>query len=239
MELDDDGLQAWHHHEELLQQRYESEHSRQVFQLSKETNMGLVAKDSGGGDRKFENAPSGAHAARCFRVVDLGTQTFQVMGETKQAHQCLITWELGKMMDDGKPYTINEKYTVSLHEKAKMRSILESWRGRKFTDEERKGFELKNVLGKVCFLSIVHTQRGDKTYANIASVMPVPEGIASPPAVNELVYYSISEHDEDVFQKLPKFYREMIQKSPEYQMLSMERAPVAAGDVDPNDDIPF
>lgn len=200
--------------------------------------MGLVAKDSGGGDRKYENAPAGAHAARCFRVVDLGTQTFQVMGETKQAHQCLITWELAKTMEDGKPFTINEKYTVSLHEKARLRSVLESWRGRKFTDAERKGFDLKNLLGKVCFLNIVHTQRGDKTYANVASVMPVPDGIASPAPVNETVYYAIADEDDRALERLPKYYREMIQKSPEYQSRAMGDEPVYTG-ADPNDDIPF
>lgn len=203
--------------------------------------MGFVAKDNGGGDRKFENAPAGAHVARCFRVIDLGTQTFSVKGETKQAWQCVITWELGKTMSDGKPYTINEKYTVSLNEKAKLNAILEGWRGRKFTDVERNGFEMKNLLGKVCFLNIVHSSRGDKTYANVASAMPVPEGMSSPAPVNELVYYTIGEHDESVFEKLPKYYREMIQKSPEYQRLSHNPAPAAAAGADPefDDDIPF
>jgi hypothetical protein len=237
MDLEDDGLEAWHHHEELLQQQYEREQYRSGFLHSKEKTMGLVAKDTGGSDRKYENAPAGAHAARCFRVIDLGTQTFTVMGETKQAWQCLITWELGKLMGDGKPFTINEKYTVSLHEKAKMRSVLESWRGKKFTDAERKGFELKNLLGKLCFLNIVHASRNNREYANVATVMPVPDGIASPAPVNELLYYSINEHDSETFERVPKFYREMIMKSPEYQMLSMK--PAVAGDGDADDDIPF
>jgi len=239
MECDDDGLQAWHHHEELLQQQYEMAHPTRFFQHSKETTMGLVAKDTGGSDRKYENAPAGAHAARCFRVIDLGTQTFQVMGETKQAHQCVITWELGKTMEDGKPFTISEKYTVSLHEKAKMRSVLESWRGRKFTEAERKGFELKNLLGKVCFLNIVHAKRGDKTYANVASVMPVPDGIASPAPVNETLYYAINEHHSGIFERLPKYCREMIVKSPEYQMMSLESMSSSGSGEEINDDIPF
>ena len=205
--------------------------------------MGFVAKDNGGGDRKFENAPAGAHVARCFRVIDLGTQTFQVKGETKQAWQCVITWELGKTMSDGKPCTINEKYPAGLNETARLSAILEGWRGRRFTAEERNGFEMKNLMGKVCFLNIVHSSRGDKTYANVASAMPVPEGMPSPAPVNELVYYSLSDHDERVFEKLPKYYRETIQKSPEYQQLSFRgssgSAPAAGADSDLDDDIPF
>jgi hypothetical protein len=119
-----------------------------------------------------------------------------------------------------------------------MRSVLESWRGRKFSDSERKGFELKNLLGKVCFLNIVHAQRGDKTYANVASVMPVPDGIASPAPVNETLYYAISEHHSETFERLPKYYRELIAKSPEYQMMSLDNEALSSqGEI--NDDIPF
>ena len=238
MDLEDDGLQAWHHHEELLQQQYEREQYRLGFFNSRqETTMSLIAKDNFSGDRKYANAPAGAHASRCFRVIDLGTQTFQVLGETKQAHQCLITWELGKTMEDGKPFTINEKYTVSLTDKSKMRAILESWRGKKFTDVERNGFDLRNILGKVCFLNIVHVTRNGRDYANVATAIPIPDGITSPAPVNDLLYYSINQHDSETFEKIPKFYREMIMKSPEYQMLSM--APAVAGGDEPNDDIPF
>jgi hypothetical protein len=237
MSFEDDGLQAWHHHEELLQQQHELEQSRLVFLNIKESKMSLIASDPYG-DRKYENAPSGAYVARCFRVVDLGTQTFSVGGETKQAHQCLITWELSKLMDSGKPFTISEKYTISLNEKARLRAVLESWRGRKFTDVERKGFDLKNVLGKVCFINIVHAERGSKSYANVASVMPVPDGIVSPAPVNELAFYAIGDHDEKVFDSLPKYYREMIQRSPEFQLLR-QKAPVINAEEEFADDIPF
>lgn len=200
--------------------------------------MSLIAKDTGS-DRTFELAPAGAFAARCFRVIDLGTQTFAVMGETKMAHQCLISWELSKNMADGRPYTINEKYTVSLHEKAKLRSMLESWRGRKFTEAERKGFDLKNVLGKVCFVNIVHTQKGDKEFASVASVMPVPDGMSSPAATNEQLFFSISAWNEQEFQSIPKYYQEMIKKSPEYQQIDAVGSHPGGSSTPDDDDIPF
>jgi hypothetical protein len=236
--LEDDGGQGWHHQEQLLEQQlFEEKQSRlTLFNCKRKSEMSLIAKDTGT-DRTFELAPAGAFAARCFRVIDLGTQTFTVMGETKMAHQCLISWELGKTMADGRPYTINEKYTVSLHEKAKLRTVLESWRGKKFTEAERKGFDLKNILGKVCFINIVHAQKGEKEFANVASVMPVPDGMTSPPASNEQLYFSINDWDESAFQKVPKFYQEMIKKSPEFQQVDAVGTPGPSSDQD--DDIPF
>ena len=40
--------------------------------------MGLIAKKSGGGD--FTPVPPGMHLARCYRVIDLGTQSGTYLG---------------------------------------------------------------------------------------------------------------------------------------------------------------
>ncbi len=235
--LEDDGGQGWHHEERLLQQQFFEEQSRlTILNAKRKHEMSLIARDTGL-DRTFEPAPAGAFAARCFRVIDLGTQTFTVKGDTRMAHQCLLTWELNKHMPDGRPYTINEKYTVSLHKDAKLTSVLESWRGRKFTDVERKGFELKNVLGKVCFINIVHADRGDRVFSNVASVMPVPDGMTSPSATNEQLYFSIRLWDESVFQKIPKYYQEIIKRSPEFQQI--DNVGSAPGSLVEDEEIPF
>ena len=47
--------------------------------------MGLIARDSGGGD--YKPAPAGNHIARCVQVIDLGTQVVEYQGESKQQHK--------------------------------------------------------------------------------------------------------------------------------------------------------
>lgn len=238
MDYEDDGLAAWAHQESLLQQQYESEQYALIgLPRKKETTMPLIAKDNAGDSRTYETPPAGAYAARCIRVIDLGTQTFKIKDETQIAHQVVITWELAKKMSDGRPYTINEKYTLSINPKSKLNGILEGWRGRAFTSEERAGFELENVMDKVCFLNIVHTNKGARTYANVASAMPIPDGVNVPPRVNELMYFTIAEGAESDLAKIPKFYAEMIRNSPEWQL----RGPVAsaAQPEQVDDDIPF
>ena len=176
----------------------------------------MIIRDTGV-QRTFELPPSGAFTARCYRIYDLGTQLFKVKGEQKQAHQVLVAWELSKLMSDGKPFTVRETYTASLHEKAKLRAILESWRGRKFTEAERKGFKIEQVLGQACFLNIVHTHKGEKTYANVAGVMPVPDGLPTAALFNEMQHFDMENWDEDIFLKIPKYYQEIIKRSPEFE----------------------
>lgn len=213
LEPDDGG---WHAHELALQQYRE-----ESLQSQKGTKtMGLTVKETGGG-ANYEPAPAGAHVARCYRIVDLGTQITTYKGESKQVHQILITWELPTaLMKEGeaagKPYSVNQRFTCSIGEKAKLRAVLESWRGRKFSPQELAGFDLQNILGKPCMLNIVHTDKGDKTYANIATVMQVPSGMVVPPQVNKSVFFSLETFDAAVFSSLPESLQENIKKAPEY-----------------------
>lgn len=174
--------------------------------------MGLNASNSGG---SFEKAPIGVHIARCYRVIDLGTQTSNWQGQEKKAHKVLISWELlgESRMTDGKPFSISSRYTVSLHPKAQLRSVLESWRGRPFSPEEESSFNLSNILGKYCLLNIVH----DGEYANVASIMPLVSGMAKPDPVNAEFSWDLDNPDMGTFNTFSDNLKATIQKSPEWQ----------------------
>lgn len=234
---DDQG--RWHAEIHLLEQYREESQTNQ-----KEVKMSLTVKESSGGT-SYAPAPAGAHIARCYRIIDLGTQETTYKGDTKQSHQILISWELpNELMSEGdmagKPFTISQRFTASLSEKAKLRAVLESWRGRKFTPAELNGFDLQNILGKPCMVNIVHTEKGDKTYANIASVMQIPGGMVAPAQVNASLFFSLEAFDEAVFQTLPARTQEAIKTSPEYAhaMSSTFHEPNRAVEME-EDDIPF
>lgn len=191
--------------------------------------MGTTAKDAGG---DFELTPAGTHLAICYMVADLGYQETSYGMKPK----IVVGWELpAEMMTDGRPFGASQIYTLSLSEKANLRKDLEAWRGRPFTDAELDGFDVKNVLGKPCTLTIVHNKNGDKTYANIASVAGVMKGMQVPERTNELLYFNMDAPDSATFQKLPKWVQKKIS--------SAHDAPAPAtvgGDDDPlDDDIPF
>jgi hypothetical protein len=164
-----------------------------------------------------ELIPAGTHVARCIGVIDLGTQYSEKFGNSSR--KVLVKWELpNELMDDGKPVGTSKKYTLSLNEKANLKKDLESWLGRGITeDEQKEGFALGALLGKTCFLSIVHAQSGDKTYANIAGVMSVPKGTVVPEQSNPMVSYDVENGKDAVFAKLPEWIRTMIEQSKEFK----------------------
>ena len=164
--------------------------------------MAFIAKDSGGGD--FKKVPPGAYIGRCYSLIDLGTQLTSGQYGEKMQHKIRIGWELfgddeeGNPLTvevDGKqmPMTISKSYTVSLHEKAGLRKDLAAWRGRDFTDEEAKAFDITKLLGKPCMINIIHKPgKSDptKTYQEISSITGIPKGMTIPEQINKTVVLS-------------------------------------------------
>lgn len=180
--------------------------------------MALIAKDNGG---NFELAPAGVHAAVCTRVIDLGLQLSPMYG--KALHKIMIGFEISEKMSDGRPFLISARYTLSLGIKATLRKDLESWRGRAFTKEELDGFDLAKVLGAPCMLNIVHSEDGK--YSNIKSIIPMPRGMPAIKPVGELLYFSIADWDDAVFNKLSDKLREKIlnRELPEEEQPAMQQ----------------
>ena len=122
--------------------------------------MGFVASDSGGSN--YKRVPAGAHVGRCYSLIDLGTQLSSGQYGEKLQHKIQIKWELfGEdeqgaplVSDDGSPMTISKSYTLSLSDKASLRKDLASWRGRDFTEEEAKAFDVTKLLGAYCMVNV-------------------------------------------------------------------------------------
>jgi hypothetical protein len=202
--------------------------------------MGRYASDSGSGS--FTPAPVGVHLARCVKLIDLGMQHGEYMGEPTRRSQILITWELPEEIieidGEQKPITTSKFYTNSLGEKANLRRDLEGWRGRAFTDEERDRFDLENVLGKPCMLTIIS---GDKGKTKVASVSGLPKSSECPPQVNKSFSFWLDEFDQAKFEELSDGIRKIVEKSEEYQDMQSGRPrsePPASYDPS-DDDVPF
>lgn len=171
--------------------------------------MSLLAKANEG---NFEIAPAGTHVAICRAVVDMGLQEVNWQGNAKMVHKVWIAWELSdELMEDGRPFQVSNRYTLSLGSKAKLREHLDAWRGKKFTEEELKGFDLFNVLGAPCMITVTHSD-GEKVYANVAAVTAMPKGMPKPELHNELLKFSLEEYSADEFEKLPDWLQEKVNR---------------------------
>lgn len=141
--------------------------------------MAIVAKETGG---SFTPAPEGTHAAVCVDIVDLGMLEVSFNNKTKHQHKIRVSWQIAEDREDGKPFLVSKRYTLSLHEKAALRKDLESWRGRSFTPEELRGFDVETVLGHGCLINVIHAPnpKGGSPYANISAIMRAPKGMEVP-----------------------------------------------------------
>jgi hypothetical protein len=177
-----------------------------------------IAKETGS---DFAPAPSGAHIARCFACVSLGTQPSN-NPQFAPAFKIMLLWELCNeaLEIEGQkvPMTISREYTSSLGSKSNLRKDLESWRGREFTPEELKGFDVAKVVGQPCIVNVLHRTSGKgKTYAAVSSVMRLPKGQTCPPQHHASVVYEIEMKRGSAFSVLPEWIQKKIEQCDEFR----------------------
>src|SRR4051812_16365644 len=97
--------------------------------VSEGAPMGVVARRSPG----RTPAPAGLHHAVCVDVQDLGL----VSSSWGPKHRVRIVWQIADVdAATGKRFELARVYTLSLALRAPLRSSLESWRSKPFTEDE-------------------------------------------------------------------------------------------------------
>lgn len=172
---------------------------------------------------------AGTYQAVCVGVIDLGEQYSAAFDSTSR--KVLIQFEI-----PAENYTDNEgvahariqsaTYTASLGAKANLRKVLEAWRGKPFTEEELKGFDLKHILGVGCMINIIHKQSKEgKEFASISSVMKLPKGTPSPETLTKPVLFAIDEDTkEEEINIFPEWIANRIKESETWKKLCDMRA---------------
>jgi hypothetical protein len=207
--------------------------------------MATYASDSGGG-KDFDPVPEGSHLAVCDMFVDLGIQESNYNGEIKQQHKIYLRWQIPslrlKYEKDGVehegPMAIGSKFTLSLHEKASLRKILQSWRGRAFTPEELKKFDVTTILGKPCLITVTHSPKdGGGVYANVGAVARLPQGIPEPTLEGEALIYDAD--NRGTFEKLRPWLQDAIKAQKLEESPPEQRGEQQPAYADLDDDCPF
>ncbi len=186
--------------------------------------MAIIAK-TGGSSAPKQVTPAGSHVARCYGMIEVGTVEQVYQGETKKAHKVIIDFELPletSVFREGepeKPFVISKEYTLSFHEKSTLRAHLSSWRGKPFSDAEAANFDITKLVGVPAMVNVIHKASADgtKTYANIASISPMPKGLVCPEQVNPSRVLSFSDWNQEVFMGLPDWLANKISETPEYK----------------------
>jgi len=162
----------------------------------------MIISDTGNGT--YEQLDEGMYPAIAVLIAGVGTQRTPFKnddGTDKVQKKMIVQWETEKGL-------IAKEYTVSLNEKANLRKDLESWRGKRFTDEELKGFDMSTLLGKGCTIQVMHNDNG---YAKVANVLPVTnkDFKAKKPAI----LFDIDNYKDVDLDKLPAWIQKKVNES--------------------------
>mgnify|MGYP003149677449 CR=1 FL=1 len=157
--------------------------------------------------------PNGTYIARCNLVADIGeqqqyqTKEQQAKNEPlRYAPQIVLGWEIFKLDESGKNYLSNCRYNRFFSEKAKLRLHLESWISIKQSDLP---FNVDTLINKPAQVTSALNER--RTWANVVAVTGLPEGVDAPELTTEPLVYNVG--DKDVYDKLPQWIQNQIDKS--------------------------
>lgn len=182
-----------------------------------------------GGTSNIPPHPEGPHPATCIDIVDHGMVELTWQGKTKTKHRIQLRFFCGEYFedDDGnqRPLWVDAYFTLSLHEKATLRKFLQNWRGKAFTEDELKGFNIAKLLGAPGLVQVSHNTTPARTYANVDSIMKLPKGMTAPDAPEG--YVRVKDRPKD--------------DGPDSTTPYSNKAPWAAGAAgdDDLDDLPF
>ena len=176
-----------------------------------------VSAASGGSFEPRKPIEAGAYAAVCDMVVDLGVQP-SPGGQFAPKRTVVLRFQIPEIRveitREGEtvelPAVISRTVGLSLNEKSTLYALLTSWRGKAFTPEELKKFDLGKIAGKPAFINVTHSVKGDRTYANLTSIMPLPKAIPAPAMEGEALVYSTDAPDPAIFLQLPTWMQDKI-----------------------------
>lgn len=196
----------------------------------------LIAKEN---TERIPILAEGMYDAVCTMLIDMGVQNNTRFGTSSR--KVRIVWDIIgqtiKINDKEMPRQISKEFTNSLSDKSNLRKALQSWRGKSFTQQELKGFDLRRILGAGAVIQVMHKTGENGEYAYIETIIPYTKGKNSLPKVAP-VYFDLDEVETyPAFTKLPRYIQEEISKSEDFEYTGLQVAPKNGGEqIPPPDD---
>lgn len=194
----------------------------------------MIKAPQGGGKNRVpqENIAAGVYPARVVQILDLGLQNQRpYQGQPKPpAQEIMLGYELvdtflvdenGEELED-KPRWISE--TLPLHpliaDKAKSTA-----RYKALDPNGELDGDFSKLINLPCNVTVVNNENGGKVYDNVAGIAAMrPRDAAKCPELkNPPKVFSLEEPDVAVFNSLPKWIQEKIQKNLNYQGSKLQK----------------
>lgn len=193
----------------------------------------------------FKLPDPGFHRGVLTQLIDLGIQPSS-NPKFQPGPMVAFVFELPDVKrDDGSPETVQRKLGLSMGKKAKLRLLIEGWFGKSFpSDDAARNFDFETLVGRAAYVQIVHETKGDRTYANITALAPLPTGIEKPKPSNGTVIFQRDRPDaNEVYRSLPEYLQKIIDQALPEEQAEVPPAEAAATEApagaDDDEAIPF
>lgn len=166
-----------------------------------------------------DSMEAGTYPAFCIGVVDIGTQTSTWNGETKLKKQVIFIFEFPTetIKIDGKdmPRNLSRTFTQNMGSLSGLRKMFTDWRGRDFTGDELRDFNLTKVLGVPASIAVIVKEKEGKSYANISTVSKLQKGTTLPKP-SRMFYFDLDDEDSwESIETMPNWIISRINQSAE------------------------
>ena len=170
----------------------------------------------------FEIPTEGSHVASLYCLAFLGqhVNTFS----NKLQELVGLGWQTDETDSEGRPLTVLETVTYSMYERSKLFARIVALNGGK---EPQPGLDLRTLLGKSSIITVTHTAKADKTFANVSAASPLPRGMAGH-TPNGTLYFDLEEFDAAAYSGLPKRFQRLADDALGQQVTQAQAAPPLA-----------
>lgn len=188
-----------------------------------ENNDMEITAEVGG---NYVMCPAGNHVGSCCAMVVVGTVLESFKGSTPApAKKVFLAFEITgkthifKEEKGPEPFVIWVEHLLSLHTKANLRKMIQSWAGETYSDDQMKTFKLNELVGAPCLVNVIADKNSEgKDRVKIATISAVPDATPVPAMINKpLIFNYTNPFNSEAFDRIPEWIQKKMKTSDEYK----------------------
>lgn len=184
----------------------------------------LSYKDNSSKPREL--CPEGTFQAELARIYYVGTQENKFNPEAPQP-KIIFVFELDEpMLESDGNHILSTTVTYSLNEKSGLTKLLKPVMGSAYPDKPGQQLDIDALVGLKVMVTVSHTHKDEKTYANIAGLARLPRGMQPFAATLDSFSWSCDDTNDPNIDKVPQWVKDFADKRIEVQ--GQASAPKAA-----------
>jgi hypothetical protein len=159
-----------------------------------------------------ELCPEGTFQAELVRAYYVGTQENKFNPAAPQP-KIIFVFELDEpMLESDGNHILSTTVTYSLNEKSGLTKLLKPVMGSSYPDKPGQQLDIDALVGLKVMVTVSHTHKDDKTYANIAGLARLPRGMQPFSATLDAFSWSCDDINDPNGGKVPQWVKDFADK---------------------------